>query len=569
MELDLLLISPPYWDFYSPFLALPSLSGFLRSKGFAVRQLDLNIVHFNRMIDKQGYAILKELQNNDVYDGLDTAYKNVFKANDAKEFTRKSAFIQPGQLSGQFLKKNFYQFTLDEINFLDGIFHYIYFNQLYKKNYWNKLMEFELDSIMEEVSSELLTDTLLGNECMTLIQQGLRLIGFSSTSFDQFIVSCIYARMIKRIHPEVKIVFGGSYIPVLMKTVRPDKQRKIFDLCDYIVNGEGETALELIIQHTSKGQGELADIPNLCFMDPSGQVVHNAAKFENFQQLPEPDFNDLDFELYLMPEIMLPYQSSRGCFWGHCTFCDHDANYRYNFRSKTAETVVENLAALKKKYNNQHIQFVDEAIKPEKLKEIVAEMEERELNSLDWMYYSRISGEYTDDLVQRAKALGCRLVLFGVETFNLRLIKMIRKGISEKNISKNLSMFSKFGIKNIIWMICGFPSQREEEIWYDIDKLKENSPNLKGVFAGLYRLERNCDMYSAPEKFNIIDSDPDNPYIFKSHYNGELIDQNQIFSLYKQEYAPLVSELSRSHNRYIIYFRQEEQDKSMERGLSK
>ena len=50
--------------------------------------------------------------------------------------------------------------------------------------------------------------------------------------------------------------------------------------------------------------------------------------------LPPPDYDGLPLEKYFAPELVLPYDPTRGCYWGKCTFCHYGlaevgtANYR-------------------------------------------------------------------------------------------------------------------------------------------------------------------------------------------------------------------------------------------------
>ena len=57
----MLLIFPPQWTPISPYFALPSLIGQLKSKGYSAKALDLNIDFFNELLLKENIkeALLK------------------------------------------------------------------------------------------------------------------------------------------------------------------------------------------------------------------------------------------------------------------------------------------------------------------------------------------------------------------------------------------------------------------------------------------------------------------------------------------------------------------------------
>ena len=50
--MKVLLIFPPLWEPYRPYLSLPSLSAYLRSKGVDAVQKDFNIEAYNLLLSK-------------------------------------------------------------------------------------------------------------------------------------------------------------------------------------------------------------------------------------------------------------------------------------------------------------------------------------------------------------------------------------------------------------------------------------------------------------------------------------------------------------------------------------
>lgn len=85
----------------------------------------------------------------------------------------------------------------------------------------------------------------------------------------------------------------------------------------------------------------------------------------SIDNLPMPDLSNVtgyEFhrdQWFLMDKKIIPYQSSRGCFWGKCSFCEVQFQER-GVRIK--HTIVEDIEFLKKMYNPDLIYLMDTTI---------------------------------------------------------------------------------------------------------------------------------------------------------------------------------------------------------------
>ena len=78
-------------------------------------------------------------------------------------------------------------------------------------------------------------------------------------------------------------------------------------------------------------------------------------------ELPPPDFDGLPLEKYFVPDRVLPYLATRGCYWGRCEFCDHGEGYTAGYRTKKVQEIIEEVSFLKEKYQTSHFHFTDES----------------------------------------------------------------------------------------------------------------------------------------------------------------------------------------------------------------
>ena len=139
-------------------------------------------------------------------------------------------------------------------------------------------------------------------------------MGISITSTCQFIPGCFLAKLLKTCRPDTKIVLGGSCVSIFAKSSYSCKT-DLNQYFDYIIEGEGETALVCLMKHL-RGMCRLEDIPNLLFISSDGEVHRSKLLVENVNELPAPDYDGLNLSLYLAPKVILPYQTSRGCHYG-------------------------------------------------------------------------------------------------------------------------------------------------------------------------------------------------------------------------------------------------------------
>ncbi len=219
------------------------------------------------------------------------------------------------------------------------------------------------------------------------------------------------------------------------------------------------------------------------------------------------------------------------------------------------KTVVQELLYLSKKYNVNHFQFVDEAIRPDCFEIMVNEMDShKEFKNIKWFYYSRVSRFYNKEILDKARKNGCDMVMFGIETLNQRLLSFIKKGITADTSEYCLKLFHDCGIKTYAWLMCNLPSETLDEVEGDYKQIKSMKQYISAISVGLFMLERNTDMYQNPDEYNILQIDNEDTRRFVSHNNGNVIDKNDMFLFYYEKYLPLQASWDFSGNRYTLFF---------------
>ncbi|MCI8889126.1 MAG: B12-binding domain-containing radical SAM protein [Hungatella sp.] len=548
---DMVFFSPPYWDVYSPFSAVPCLTGYLRKNGFKIGQVDLGIQSVHMNMEKHWREAADFCQTRSFYEQrIKTCNRNQY--SHFNEYIENLWFFHREVFPFSEVKEKYGYLNDMQKIVLDEFYSHIYEMNLSDIDFDNCE---NIDKVLEEYNAVDFLETLCSDYIGNILCNLPDVVGISITSTGQFLPGCLLAKIIKENCPETKIIFGGSCVDLFINSNYRNKQ-DINKYFDFLCMGEGETCL-LQLLHYLKGDKnvELEKIPNLVFVSKEGNIKFNKQIIEDVDMLPVPDFEGLDLELYLAPRLILPYQTSRGCHYGFCAFCNHDEKYRHNYRTKKMETVVRELIYLSEKYHTDYFQFVDEAIRPDCFKKMVERMDEYPaFKKMKWFYYSRVSRLYDDKLLEKARENGCEMVMFGVETLNQRLLRFIKKGINADASRYCLKLFHECGIKTYAWLMCNLPSETLEEVQNDYNEIIKFRDKIDAICITPFMLVKNTDMSKEPEKYNIIYIDKEDPCRFLSYYNDKIIDSNAMMKFYMEQYVPLMNKWNFSKNRYTLFF---------------
>lgn len=546
---DVLFLTPPYWDVYSPFSAVPCLVAKLRQDGLAVDQCDIGIYCIHHLIKKRWREIADYCMTESFYNEQIKDYRNNYYLT-WQDYCKGMKQVWQEDFSVERVKKNYQNLNAVQRRVLDAFYLYIYLSDISNIDFDN-CSELE-ENILQWNKQELL-ETLADEKVGEKILNVPAVVAISVTSTCQFIPGCILADIIRKCRPDVTIIMGGSCADIFLKSEYEPKV-DIEKYFDYVIVGEGETAL-LKLLHYLRGKGTIEEVPNLLRFDEKGSYRCTFQMVEEVDGLPAPDYSGLDLDLYLSPELVLPYQTSRGCHYGCCAFCNHDEKYRHNYRTKRMDKVVEELLVLSQEYKTNYFQFVDEAIRPDCFREMIEEMDMHdEFKNMKWIYYSRVSRLYDEELMKKARKNGCEMVMFGVESFNQRILNFIKKGISAEVSRYCLELFHNCGIKTYAWLMCNLPSETVEEARRDMEDVKEMLPYIDAFSVGPFFLSRNTDMYENRERYNIISVDETDQTRFQSHNNGVLIDKDKMLDFFENEYAKLQNHYFGMGNRYTLFF---------------
>ncbi len=515
------LLFPPQWYPSQPYLALPTLKAHLESKGHEVDQFDLNIECYDVFLSKEYLERCVEIIRRRLADPTrsteDQEVRPIYK-----DILSDVAFLE-SVLNEVEDAKNVLR---DENRF----FQFETYSQAYTNlkiamqliSYTHHPSRLDLDSFFmqgnpEEHLSGIMsaTEDTVRNPFLLMFEQYLApkipwgdygIVGLSIIHIGQVIPGLTLARQLRRCYPHLHIVVGGSVFN-RHADLLDDKQQLFKEFFHSLIVSEGELPLDHLVSHL-KANKPLQTVPNLIYLEGDKVIRNPKTEALPYEEMVCPTFDQLPLEKYLMPYPVLPYMSSRGCYWGKCTFCTHSFIYDSHYRKENEVRVAEELDHLSKKYKTKYFTFSDEAISPNAFNRMSKEILKRgvEMRSLGMLKFEsgeKESPELFDD-VYRA---GFLMLFFGLESANDRILSVIDKGCDQETERTVLRHSSEAGIWNHLYLFFGFPTEERAEAEDTIRFTKENSEVESGIIhsvgQSIFALEKDSAIYHNPAKFKI------------------------------------------------------------------
>lgn len=293
-----------------------------------------------------------------------------------------------------------------------------------------------------------------------------RVVGFTST-FQQNTASFALARRIKERWPATTIVFGGANFEGEMG----DELARL-PWVDHAIKGEADEAFPEYLEALAVGT-DPREVPGVVGTSAASAEIQTVsddrAPFTGLDQLPVPDYAEY-FERALASGVIseasrrlvyLPFESARGCWWGqkhHCTFCGLNGS-TMGFRSKSPARVTGELASLARTYGSFRFEAVDNIMDMRYFTDLLPQLR---ADALDYEFFYEVKSNLTRDRVRALRESGVVRIQPGIESFDSRVLKLMRKGVTGLQNINLLRWAHYYGIDvgwNIIW---GFPGERPE-----------------------------------------------------------------------------------------------------------
>lgn len=529
-----LLLFPPQWTPVSPHFALTSLLGQLKGSGFDVSVMDLNIDFFDKILTRSFLenALQKAIQGQDILlkeigkvyrpdkqltDYTEEMQNKILKYHEIKKIlaTKKDVYsdipVFVDSAREALKDKNLFyvpEILVKSVNLIDKALEIAsmphFPSKLSMDNYSNPLFKLNYNSIKYYVFERETNMFWDYYESMLpeILKQEADFIAVSINSSSQVVPGLTLSALLKQ-KTKAHINIGGNFFGRVKEKLLETKE--FFEIfADTLSVEEGEGPIIQLAKYI-EGEINIEDVPNLIYIK-DGEIRENRKMkpLKLNEMLPE-SLDGYDLKKYLAPEIVLPFQSSRGCYWGKCSFCDQDFGQEFNV--KDIDKTIEEMKLYRDKYGISHYEFIDESVGPKYMGEFSGRLEKEDLK-INYFCDARLESAFTKPILEKAHKTGLKMVMWGVESGSDKIMELINKGIDINKRFDILKDASDSGIWNFAFIFFGFPAETKEDAQKTIEMLMAHTDVIHSYGRSVFSMGKHAKLASEPEKYGITEIIP-------------------------------------------------------------
>jgi radical SAM superfamily enzyme YgiQ (UPF0313 family) len=336
-----------------------------------------------------------------------------------------------------------------------------------------------------------------------------RVLGLSVHHY-QCVPYCIrICQIAKQIGYTGKVILGGAWVKLYSNTVGFLLKEK---LIHSVVAGEGE---DIIVKYV---RGE---------EDP---VYNKYYQVEDYVDLPHPDYSDSEMDLY-QRNWLFYIEGSRSCV-RKCSFCDVPV-VKGKFRIKPGREVANEMIDIQRRYGVDQFRFSDSLLNGSmpQMRELLETLgDHNDANPDKKIYFNSylivrpesIMPKSDFDLIKRAGGI---MMSLGVESGNEKVRETMYKKFTNAELEYCFEQIIERQMKIQIQLICGFPTETEEDFEDTMELLRKYS----------YLAHQNYTLDNGLEIAAIE---------LSIHWNARLQKDSSHMSLNQEEYGIIKSKTS-------------------------
>jgi ribosomal peptide maturation radical SAM protein 1 len=325
----------------------------------------------------------------------------------------------------------------------------------------------------------------------------------------------------------VSIVFGGANYDGDMGL----EYIRAFPFIDYVVVGEGEGVLPPLVERILAGTS--GPVPRGVAYRANGTIGFepNEELFTDFAHSGPPDYDDYYRLLAELGEAaqgldrILLYEGSRGCWWGekhHCTFCGLNAQ-RMEFRAKTPEQMLQELAYLSDRYDTTRFRLVDNIIDMKYIDGLFGRLA---ADRCDLDVFIETKSNLHKSQIKTLAAGGVKCMQPGLESLSLGQLRAMDKGVTpmQNIVCLKWSLYYHVAVS---WnLLLGFPGETNEDYQRQIELIPSLLHLQPPESTGKFWLERFSPYHRWPHKYGVRITGPGMAYQYV--YDERQVDLSRI-----------------------------------------
>ncbi|HJZ83654.1 MAG TPA: radical SAM protein, partial [Polyangia bacterium] len=495
------LIYPPTCDPTAPYLSVPMLTGFLRSRGIEVLPVDANLETWEGLLRRDALVRVRARLERRLarLDGRPRLRHVEQRAYAALWAARGDAALAPERIEGALACLRDRERALEPEAYDEAVQVVEAALRAISAAYAPLELSFSAYrtpfalTTPEEIALDARPERNPFAEYERALAERLKaaevgLVGLSVVFPGQMQPAFALARRLRAALGEaVHLTVGGPALTQLLVRARTDAalMARILGPFDSAVCYEGETPLWRLCEALASGR-DPTGIPNLVVR---GGRLAPGGTLEDLRTLPAPDFDGLPLDRYLAPELVLPYDPTRGCYWGICTFCHYGLAEKGTapYKERAVETVIDHLAALSARHRTRYFYFSQDSVAPKTLSRLAEGLIAR---GLDLRWATDLKPErYLDAdrarTLRRAGAVACAL---GVESAAPRVLALINKGRPIEEVRAVIGNLDRAGVAVEAMCFTDFPTESAAEAMATVRFLEQHSGQIALFILGEFDL---------------------------------------------------------------------------------
>lgn len=515
------LVYPPTCDPTAPYLAVPMLTGFLRANGIEVLPIDANVEAFDALLEPGALSDLRDRLEGRLAQLQERAWLSHSEQLELLALVRARAearSVPEGIARAKATLRDASSFedadayaravtTIDAALRVVSATHYplhLDFTAYRTPFGLTTMEEVERASRPEaDPFDDYVTETLIPR----LREANVDVVGLSVCFPGQLQPAYAFAMKIKRALPDVHVTCGGPGITQMMIRLSGQRLARALGPFDSACVFEGEHTLLGLVRALEEKR-PLRECSNVVVRDRlQGARWLAGHGMEDLKALPPPDFDGLPLAKYLSPRLVLPYDPTRGCYWGKCTFCHYGlaevGTAAYRERDVTA--IADHLRALSEKYGTRYFYLSQDSVAPKTLVKLSQAIVDSGLEirwATDLKPEKYLTAERAETL-RKAGAVACAL---GVESGSARVLKLIDKGAPIEVVGDVIDRLSGAGIAAEAMCFTEFPTETHEEALDTLSFIDERRDALAVYIVGEFGLTHGSLVAQDPSKFGIAET---------------------------------------------------------------
>jgi len=512
------LVYPPTCDPTAPYLAVPMLTGFLRANGVEVLPIDANIEAFDQLLSPGSLAGLRDrlegrLAQLDRQPTLAHAeqleYAALVRARAeakavpegiarAKDTLRdEAAFHDPDAYACAVA-------TIDAaLRVVSATHHPLHLDfTAYRTPFGLTTMD-EVDRA-GSAAADPFDDYVINTLVPRLREAKVDVVGLSVCFPGQLQPAYAFALKIKRALPDVHVTCGGPGITQMMIRLSGQRLAKALGPFDSACVFEGEHTLLGLVRALEE-ERPLRECANVVVRDRLlGARWLAGHGMEDLKVLPSPDFDGLPLSLYLAPRLVLPYDPTRGCYWGKCTFCHYGLAEVGTaiYREREVAAITEHLRALSEKHGTKYFYLSQDSVAPKTIVKLSQAIIDSGLH-IRWATDLKPEKYLTQERAETLRKAGAVACALGVESGSPRVLKLIDKGAPIEVVHDVMGHLSRAGIAAEAMCFTEFPTETHDEAISTLDFLDDHRDQLAVYIVGEFGLTHGSLVAQEPSRFGI------------------------------------------------------------------